>query len=154
MCLCPPCDEKLESELAGKFLNDLCDCDMYMRWICNKCVSEGKSWTREYYDKCTVLEGGGVSKEVMDHQFTRDFYCVCSATVPQDTRPRCTWCKRRHLPEKEWHERYQRLRREVHPFDDPCYPHWERGSSGSFELPYSVYVLDRFGRVGGVKKFR
>ncbi|KAK7219582.1 hypothetical protein V2G26_007585 [Clonostachys chloroleuca] len=61
MCLCPECDTKMEKELSGKFLNELCDCDPYTRWICNE--KETKSvWDR------------------------RCFWCLCGSAVPEDTR--------------------------------------------------------------------
>lgn len=33
MCLCPSCDTEMEKQLAGTFLNEVCDCDRYRRWI-------------------------------------------------------------------------------------------------------------------------
>ena len=49
MCLCPPCDEKLEETVVkDKFLNRLCDCDAYTRWICHKCKVEENNFTDDY----------------------------------------------------------------------------------------------------------
>ena len=36
-------------EVRGKFLNELCDCDIYTRWICYKCVIEERRFTLDYY---------------------------------------------------------------------------------------------------------
>ena len=56
MCLCDQCDAKLELSLKGKFLNELCDCDVFTRWICRKCIQEEQKWTQEYYRKYTASE--------------------------------------------------------------------------------------------------
>lgn len=56
MCLCDECDVWLESELHGKFLNELCDCDIYTRWICHKCVREEREFTHQYYTKYTCSD--------------------------------------------------------------------------------------------------
>lgn len=72
-CLCPECDAQCEKGLQGKFLNTLCDCDIYKRWICWKCVREEREFDRKYYDEHTVLEGhSDETKTMHDHQFTRD----------------------------------------------------------------------------------
>ena len=77
MCLCPECDARLEDELRGNFLNELCDCDLYTRWICSKCVEEEYLFTRSYYDNHTELEGNSdATKSLIDHQFDRD---VCDS---------------------------------------------------------------------------
>lgn len=55
-CLCPICDASTEKEVAGKFLNELCDCDRYTRWICLKCKKEEDNFTKDYFDKHTVME--------------------------------------------------------------------------------------------------
>lgn len=82
MCLCDQCDARLESELRGKFLNELCDCDIYTRWICHKCVREERKFTRQYYEKytshdwdpvddpSTELEFSEPGKVMGDHQHT------------------------------------------------------------------------------------
>ena len=58
MCLCTDCDAKLESEeIHGKFLNDLCDCDIYERWICHKCVLKERQFTSDHYKNHTSNEG-------------------------------------------------------------------------------------------------
>jgi hypothetical protein len=73
MCLCPECDERCESELAGRFLSELCDCDIYARWICKKCVEEEQKFTSDYYKNHTKWEGEDDNTKTMhDHQFTRD----------------------------------------------------------------------------------
>jgi hypothetical protein len=48
MCLCNECDEETESALRGQFLNELCDCDVYTRWICLKCVREEQNFSKDY----------------------------------------------------------------------------------------------------------
>ncbi|KAI8653820.1 hypothetical protein NCS56_01337200 [Fusarium sp. Ph1] len=55
-CLCSTCDTSTEKEVAGKFLNELCDCDRYTRWICLKCKKEENAFTKDYFDKHTVME--------------------------------------------------------------------------------------------------
>lgn len=122
MCLCPECDGRVEEEVRGRFLNELCDCNAYARWICSKCVKEERKFTRDYYEKHTAMDGYGETKHMTDHQFDRDFYCLCGNSVPQDTRPRCTWCRRRHLPETEWYDEWRELGRQKPVFEDPCYP--------------------------------
>lgn len=73
MCLCNACDARLEGELQGQFLNELCDCDVFTRWICHKCVKEEQQFTQEYYDDHTEIEeGGGITKYILDSQFYRD----------------------------------------------------------------------------------
>jgi hypothetical protein len=71
MCLCVECDAGVESEVKGKFLNELCDCDMYNRWICSKCDMAERKFTREYFKEHTVLdfeaEHEGKTKSVIDH---------------------------------------------------------------------------------------
>jgi hypothetical protein len=57
MCLCPPCDAKLEAEkVQGRFLSELCDCDIYTRWICHKCKVDEINFTHEHYAKHTISE--------------------------------------------------------------------------------------------------
>lgn len=81
-CLCRACDESEETELAGKFLSKLCDCDTYKRWICSKCHWKEMLASGKYYSQYTKLENelpdGGfdenevpVSKALQDHQFMR-----------------------------------------------------------------------------------
>jgi hypothetical protein len=71
MCLCSTCDEGVEHEVKGKFLNELCDCDVYTRWICSKCDLAERKFTREYFEKHTVLdfecEHEGKTKAIIDH---------------------------------------------------------------------------------------
>ncbi|KAI2620594.1 hypothetical protein GGR54DRAFT_601612 [Hypoxylon sp. NC1633] len=119
MCLCDACDTRLEEQLQGKFLNELCDCDRYRRWICLKCVREETRWTQEYYKRHTVREVDDYdhyekyydsTKVMQDHQFEILFYCICGACVPKSARPRCTWCKRKHRPEEEWSAEMMEMR--------------------------------------------
>jgi hypothetical protein len=76
MCLCPDCDEKLERELEQKFHNELCDCDIFTRWICHDCHWKELQFTGEYYKNHTKFEGGyindedevSITKVMPDHQ--------------------------------------------------------------------------------------
>ncbi|EXJ73393.1 uncharacterized protein A1O5_03153 [Cladophialophora psammophila CBS 110553] len=132
ICLCPDCDTKTESEeIQGEFLNELCDCDIYTRWICHKCAWEEEYFTRDHYAHNTAHEwdeqrwkdGEDKTKMMVDHQHPIMFFCPCGAYVPTDTRPRCTWCKRRHLPEDEWNQEFVEVGSKMPIFDsDPCYP--------------------------------
>ncbi|KAF7548779.1 hypothetical protein G7Z17_g6825 [Cylindrodendrum hubeiense] len=79
MCLCEPCDAAVEKEVSGKFLNDLCDCDVFKRWICTPCKEEEGTFIREYFKNHTLDEGHSdwdnrfferlPSKGMIDHQF-------------------------------------------------------------------------------------
>ncbi|KAI2468754.1 hypothetical protein F4781DRAFT_249452 [Annulohypoxylon bovei var. microspora] len=129
MCLCDACDAELEAQVRGRFLNELCDCDLYKRWICSRCAKEEGEWTKEYYKKNTVREVDDydrycqdydLTKVMTDHQFDILFYCTCGAFVPQEARPRCAWCKRKHRPEGEWSQEMQEVK--ATPFDDDSYP--------------------------------
>ena len=40
----------------GKYLNELCDCDVYTRWVCHKCVVDEIRFTSDYYDDNTISE--------------------------------------------------------------------------------------------------
>ncbi|KAH7174806.1 uncharacterized protein B0J16DRAFT_349210 [Fusarium flagelliforme] len=83
MCLCDTCDEEMENQVKGKFLNERCDCDRYTRWICVKCEGEEREETREYVEERTEMEWEwmqyGVdygddsepSKTLNDHAFIR-----------------------------------------------------------------------------------
>ncbi|KAI0898151.1 hypothetical protein F4806DRAFT_457350 [Annulohypoxylon nitens] len=109
ICLCDSCDTKLEDEIHGEFLNELCDCDILKRWICKKCVKEEERWTKDYYEKYTSGDGQerfskdyDKTKRMINNDFEISFYCMCGAFVPNHARPRCTWCKRKHRPEREW----------------------------------------------------
>lgn len=72
MCLCRECDPILEDELRGQFLNELCDCDIYTRWICSKCVKEEQTFAFEYYKNHTVFGGLRATKYLSDYGGTRD----------------------------------------------------------------------------------
>ncbi|KAL8344415.1 hypothetical protein RB601_004787 [Gaeumannomyces tritici] len=138
MVLCPPCDEKQEAEIARPENfpeTPLCSCDVYTRWICHPCKVKERKFTSNYYRECTVLEAyfdsddelghdfQGRTKEMGDHQHSRAVYCLCGSGVPDEMRPRCTWCKRRHLPESEWGQEWDEVGRKMPWFEnDPCYP--------------------------------
>lgn len=44
--MCPPCDANTEAELEGKHLSELCDCNVYTRWVCQRCarLEEKEEW--------------------------------------------------------------------------------------------------------------
>ena len=113
MALCDSCDAKAEADVKGQFLNELCDCDRYTRWICDPCRREETSLYRDYFSKHTLMEWDwpcgeyddddedyeyAPSKYTHDHQhdravshrkgtrlvLTRQFWCICSAKVKQD----------------------------------------------------------------------
>jgi hypothetical protein len=74
MCLCDECDNKTEEEVRGKFLSELCDCDVFTRWICGKCRAEEQTWEMDYFKKHTEIVGvveDSVTKMMGDHQDTR-----------------------------------------------------------------------------------
>lgn len=84
LCLCDACDAKLEEELRGQFLHELCDCERDTRWLCSKCVDRQDRETREMYDKYTVFsesegyeELADVTKTMVDHAF---YLAVCCLT--------------------------------------------------------------------------
>ncbi|KAI1499730.1 hypothetical protein F5X99DRAFT_410774 [Biscogniauxia marginata] len=144
MCLCDACDAKLEEQLRGRFLSELCDCDRYRRWICSRCVNEEKRWTSEYYKKHTVSEVDGyerfeenydATKVMTDHQFEILLFCTCRAPAPEEARPRCTWCKRKHRPEEEWSDEMREVR-DI-PFDDGCYPIYDPNAASYPRLAYN-----------------
>jgi hypothetical protein len=74
MFLCLECDAKLEKELSGQFLNELCDCDVYTRWICVKCVKGEQRFTWDYYDHHTGFDHDGSTKALEDDPRTRDVW--------------------------------------------------------------------------------
>ncbi|KAI6092124.1 hypothetical protein F4821DRAFT_224952 [Hypoxylon rubiginosum] len=132
-CLCAPCDTKLEVQLRGRFLNELCDCDRYRRWICLKCVREEETWAWDYYNQYTIREVDDVMPGHMiggDTKFMRDgethvlFHCTCDALVPMDARPRCSWCKRKHRPESEWDTEMREIQA-IPTDDDGTYPFYD-----------------------------
>ncbi|CAG9950185.1 unnamed protein product [Clonostachys rosea f. rosea IK726] len=119
----------MEKKLSGKFLNELCDCDRYIRWICTRCIVEEREFTRDYFEEHTVFEGN--EKE------TKSFWCLCGSAVPEDTRIRCTWCKRRHLPEDQWLREYEEVGSKLPFFDNnPDYPRWTQGEDRKYVTPY------------------
>lgn len=73
MCLCTKCDAQVEKELHGKYLNEQCECDIYKRWVCCKCVREERAFTQDYYENHTEMDGDGLeTKCLIDHQFYLD----------------------------------------------------------------------------------
>lgn len=44
--------------MQGHFLNELCDCDLALRWICSPCASEEIEAWREHMTRFTVEEAG------------------------------------------------------------------------------------------------
>ncbi|KAI1409527.1 hypothetical protein F5Y13DRAFT_193282 [Hypoxylon sp. FL1857] len=144
MCLCDSCDARLEEQLRGQFLNELCDCNVYRRWICPTCVKKENRWMLEYYKKHTVREVQDYSRYVEDYdstkvmgddQFDILFYCPCGAFVPKEARPRCTWCKRKHRPESEWGDESREVRSV--PVDDGSYPLYSGTVSSYPTLAYN-----------------
>lgn len=84
MCLCEGCDNKTEEDIRGKFANQRCDCDIYTRWICVRCVNEERKTTRNYFAERTQMEWDWIvrydvdfgddcepSKTLHDHVFER-----------------------------------------------------------------------------------
>ncbi|KAI8654374.1 hypothetical protein NCS56_01394700 [Fusarium sp. Ph1] len=143
MCLCPPCDAAMEEEGKGKFLNELCDCDALRYWICSKCRQEVDDLTGDYRGEHTALEGEIegfgplLTKHIDDAGWIRAAWCMCGASVPRHTQIRCTWCKRRHLPESEWFNEFKRIGSKMPWFDDdPDYPHWRTDDHGKYPVPY------------------
>jgi len=45
MCFCEACDEEVAGKIEGE---DYCDCDLYERWVCHKCV-KGKEDEERWY---------------------------------------------------------------------------------------------------------
>ncbi|KAJ0159733.1 hypothetical protein CTA2_9196 [Colletotrichum tanaceti] len=56
LCLCDGCDARTEAELAGQFLNELCDCDSYRRWICTRCQKREVTDYCEYKKEHMLME--------------------------------------------------------------------------------------------------
>ncbi|GKT61718.1 hypothetical protein ColTof4_02651 [Colletotrichum tofieldiae] len=55
MCLCDECDANTEKKINGKFLNELCDCDLYKQWICIKCYQEINKFSSDYFQNHTQM---------------------------------------------------------------------------------------------------
>ncbi|CAG9945745.1 unnamed protein product [Clonostachys rosea f. rosea IK726] len=190
MCLCPECDSAVEEEVKGQFLNELCDCDPWARWICTRCKIEESDFDTEYCKKHTLKEfywgdlGTGENEDpgrrnrergtanggekgdssdldeeedsgseelgrpsitIIDHAFEVAFWCTCGKALEDDNPIRCTWCRRRHLPEDDWY----RDGRDGLPFfdNDPDYPKWTSGSNGHYPNPYPKLGYVREGDV-------
>ncbi|EWY84032.1 hypothetical protein FOYG_13810 [Fusarium oxysporum NRRL 32931] len=150
MCLCEDCDAKTEKGVSGMFLNERCDCDVYTRWVCVRCEEEERMTARKYFAERTEMEWNWIvredidygddfepSKTLHDHAFERAFWCTCGKTVSHMTVPRCIWCRRRHLPEGEWHQERQDIGSK-HPFfdNDPDYPRWVSDENNKYPTPY------------------
>ncbi|KZZ89414.1 hypothetical protein AAL_07713 [Moelleriella libera RCEF 2490] len=83
MALCTACDAEAERDVEGKFLNELCDCDRYTRWVCLPCYEAEQRFVEKYFDECTKMEFDwdglefdedeeeAPSKCMTDHQFDR-----------------------------------------------------------------------------------
>ncbi|KAK4613633.1 hypothetical protein CLAFUW4_08930 [Fulvia fulva] len=78
----------MELDLEGRFLSTLCDCDVFTRWICQKCVRAERIFTNEYHRDRTSPEyydedwaEAGPTKEMIDHQFSRWVWSMSSFTV-------------------------------------------------------------------------
>ncbi|KAK3682784.1 hypothetical protein B0T22DRAFT_471962 [Podospora appendiculata] len=148
MAMCTACGEKQEDQLKGRFLSELCDCNIFRRWVCSKCVVEEQQEFAEYRRNFTAPEF--VPEEdleyerfvgtswIQDHQFIRYLLCPCGDKVPQGFRLRCTWCKRRHLPHADWHDEYRQLGGDRMPWidDDPTYPVWVTDHRRKYPTPY------------------
>ncbi|KZL85090.1 hypothetical protein CI238_11185 [Colletotrichum incanum] len=146
MCLCDECDAHLERENKGKFLNELCDCDLYKRWICIKCYQNIEKFSFDYFQNHTQMEeeipfrrNQGPPTKTIEEDWggcvmkNRLFWCVCGSFVRQETQNRCTWCSRR-LPsfavESEGTWTYAEYMKRLPYFDDnPDYPRWVVDSS-------------------------
>ncbi|KAF5667136.1 hypothetical protein FHETE_5839 [Fusarium heterosporum] len=143
ICLCDGCDLKTEKEIAGKFLNERCDCDTYTRWICIDCEGEERKTAHQYFDEHTEMEWDWVitdnidfgddvepSKTLHDHAFERAFWCTCGKLVPYS----------------EWDRERQEIGSK-HPFfdDDPNYPRWVSDSNHNYPHPYPRLGYQRVG---------
>ncbi|KAK3332577.1 hypothetical protein B0T19DRAFT_439402 [Cercophora scortea] len=148
MAMCTACDEKQEDQLKGRFLSELCDCHIFRRWICSKCVVEEHKEFRAYRRNFTAPEFNpdedveykrfiGTSW-IQDHQFMRYLLCPCGDKVPPGFRLRCTWCKRRHLPYEDWHDEYRQVGGDRMSWidDDPTYPVWVTDHRRKYPSPY------------------
>ncbi|KAK3316890.1 hypothetical protein B0H66DRAFT_307172 [Apodospora peruviana] len=159
MALCLACDNATEEQLRGNFLNELCDCDVFRRWMCLGCVNQERDEASEYHQKYTRHKAGNedddydsddnnlFAKEISgkgklayspgwhNNDDERWFHCPCGGDVPQDAVFRCSWCKRRHLPESEW---WRDLSSTFPPNtdEDPCYPYWTTDGHGNYPTPY------------------
>ncbi|RSL73081.1 hypothetical protein CEP53_000844 [Fusarium sp. AF-6] len=63
-------------------------------------------------------ELSGPSMVLVDHQNNRASWCICGTTLERGTVLRCTWCRRRHRPPKEWGQEWNELGRSLPVFDD------------------------------------
>lgn len=137
LCLCGPCDAAAEAGLQGRFLDPArCDCDRYRRWICRGCVdAEAREAAAYRKDRGRVSRGldelladcrrrtkqmpGGV-----DGRQPLWLSCPCGAAVPEDALFRCSWCMRRHRPERKWPAELAEAKATVPSYvdDGGCYP--------------------------------
>ncbi|KAH7161486.1 hypothetical protein EDB81DRAFT_715013 [Dactylonectria macrodidyma] len=156
MCLCRSCDDTVEKDVSGQFLNELCDCDVFERWICTKCKGEESRLSKQYLKQHTIVEGDfgwddlffqlSPTKAILDNRTDRLFWCMCGAKISDDARPRCTLCKRRHLPERLWEGEWIEVGCRM-PWidDDPDYPHWVTDLRGHYPNPYPELGTNRAG---------
>lgn len=66
MFLCEACDETMEKSLESKFLESLCQCDHYNRWICPKCAEEEKEFYQNYSKYHTLVDYSWNSSNPLD----------------------------------------------------------------------------------------
>ncbi|KJX92089.1 hypothetical protein TI39_contig5925g00003 [Zymoseptoria brevis] len=134
--LCPTCDATQEEELQGRSLNELCDCDRYRRWICQTCAkAQHAAWSdyarvQEYTEDpfewqpdeepTKQVHVGGHLGETYENVYCK----CCRATVPDETRMRCWWCKRRHIHDDDWIDELSDVANKQPILDemDPCFP--------------------------------
>lgn len=76
VAMCPECDERTEGQVGRKFpvgSVELCDCDLFDRWICHRCRCEEQAEGCEYYrERVTVvgmrdLPDAVASKSILYH---------------------------------------------------------------------------------------
>ncbi|KAK3395069.1 hypothetical protein B0H63DRAFT_387828, partial [Podospora didyma] len=109
----PPCDTKMEDEVRGKFLHELCDCDIFHRWVFQKCACEERVAATAYFEEHTSKIPAYTYKALGDKNTNTQkirryedifyIYSPCGANVPKKSRLRCSFCKRQHLPRHQWH---------------------------------------------------
>lgn len=154
LCLCPPCDAAMEERLQGRFLDpSRCDCDRYRRWVCRKCV-DAEAREADAYLRHHSRVSQGLDELLHDFRHpTKRFpggvddrqplwlYCPCGAPVPVDTLFRCTWCKRRHRPEREWKDELAEVKATIPPYvdDGGCYPMYSAERYATRTYPRLAY---------------
>ncbi|KAH7160504.1 hypothetical protein B0J13DRAFT_671054 [Dactylonectria estremocensis] len=156
MCLCLSCDAETEKEVAGEYLNKLCDCDLYIRWVCTGCKEEEDEWAKDYFAQRTETVwywdardvGDSETKVINDCGSNRQFWCICGEEVPQDTPPTCAWCKRSHTSDEEWPRHFDDVGYSLPFFDrNPCYPRWIDDSNDWYPTPYPILGIRQDGEL-------